>query len=271
MVDQAPLRLVDDDGDSIGTITTDGYTLKPFLNAIGEFVDEARIHFTEDGIHALAVDSTNVSMIDAHVPASAFEDYNLDREHTIGVNVGMCRHLVRRARMHHDDTLTLRVHDRRLYATVTRGYDDSDVITEDRIDLVDPDSIRQEPDIPDLDLTEVDVSLDAFRDVTEHAAATSDYVEYKTNDGALLVESAADTMQSNARIPDAAPADVDVAAIYSEHYLSTILDAVKKAKTESIGVRFGDEMPVFISFTREEDGEELLAGRTMLAPRFRQE
>ena len=266
------LQLHDTDGSTIAELTTDGHTLKPFLNTINQFVDEAKIHFTPDGIHATAVNPANVAALTTTLPADAIENYNVKTDdHTIGVNVGAFRHLIRRARMGSDDSLYLQVHERRLYATVTRGYDDADVVTEDRIDLIDPDSIRQEPDMPELDLHDVDVGIDAFRDVTSHAAATGEYIELKAFNGTLTVSAEDDTRSSSGRVYGAVAEDTEADAIYSRGYVNDLLDALKKGKADSLGVRFAEEMPLMVSFERTGDEGALLEGEAMIAPRLRSE
>lgn len=271
--DASPFRLFDTDGDAVAQITTDGATIKPFLNAIRQVVEECRIHFADDGLRVTAVDPANVFMIDAHLPASAIEEYDRpDGDAEIGVNVASFRYAIRRARMGSDDTLTLRAHERRLYAQVTREYDgDGRLVTEDHIDLIDPDSVRTEPDIPELDLVELDVSRAAFVDATEHADASfSDHIEYTSVDGDLHVSAKGDKAASKAVLEGVAPEDADGNGLYSAEYVEASLTAIRKAKADELAVALGESSPIRFDFERtNDDGETTLSGEMLLAPRVK--
>lgn len=275
--DTGPFRLFDTDGETVAEITTDGATLKPFVNAVRQVVDECRVHFEPDGLRVTAVEPSNVLMINAHLPADAFERYALPNgdDRAIGVNVASFRHAIRRARMGHDDTLELRVAERRLYAHVDRAYDDgTTLVTEDQTDLIDPNSIRMEPEIPDLPLTELALSHEAFVDATEYADADfSDYIEYTVVDGELHVSTKGDTAASKARLAGVASPDTDgLHGLYSSDFLRTVLDAVGKAKADGVTVELGDAFPLRVSFERTDaDGEVTLRGETLLAPRVRKD
>ena len=269
--DAGAFRLFDTDGIEVAQIETNGSTLKPFLNAVRQVVGECRIHFTEDGLRVSAVDPANVFMIRAELPASAFDTYNLPNdEGEIGVDVASFRYAIRRARMNSDDTLELQINDRRLYASIGREYDDgTQVTTEDYVDLIDPDSVRMEPDIPDLDLTPLDVSQEAFVETTEYADASfTDYLKYEVADGDLLVAAKGDAASSKARIKDVTDPDASLGALYSTDYLSDALAAVRKAKADSLTVELGDEFPITLGFERTNDDDDvILSGALLLAPR----
>jgi len=266
--------LFDTDGETVAEITTDGSTLKPFLNAVRQVVDECRIHFEDDGLRVTAVDPANVFMIDVRLPASAFEEYTRPTgTRAIGVNVGSLRYAIRRARMGSDDTLSIKVAERRFYAHVDREYDDgATLVTEDQIDLIDPDSVRAEPDVPELDLTPLDVSREAFEDATEYARADfSDYLEYDTVDGDLHVTTNGDTASSRACLEGATDGNHGhLHGLYSSSYIGSKLDVVRKSKADTLSIELGDSFPIRFDFERTgDDGETILSGETLLAPRIK--
>lgn len=269
---ESPLRLYDTDGERVAEITTDGSTLKPFINALRPIVDEARIHFEPDGIRARAVNPSNVVAIEVKVPAAAFDKYDVTGDgYTAGVNIGAFGHLIRRARMGSDDVLDLRVAERRMYASVARGYDGTNVVTDDRIDLIDPDSIRQEPDLPSLEMHTLTVGKDAFFDATEHASGTHDILTYELDSGDLALDATADTMVTEVRIEDVAPEDADDTVHMDENLLSDVLTSIRRSKADDLTVELGHELPMYFHFDRHRDGEPILLGEMMQAPRIQKE
>lgn len=131
--------------------------LQEFVSAIDAIVDEAVVRIDEDGISASAVDPANVAMAEATLSADAFESFD-GREAALGVDIPRLR-------------------------TVLGGYDDEALVTL-RMDeeakklglasgdysytyaCIHPDSIRTEPDIPELDLS---TTLEIGGDQLSHA------------------------------------------------------------------------------------------------------
>lgn len=270
--DPTPFQMFDTGGETKAQITTDGATIKPFLNSVAEVVGECRLQLTDGGVEVLAVDAANVFMIRATLPASAFDEYHLPNgDATVGVNVGSFRHVVRRARMDSDDVLDLRITDRKLYGSVDRGYgDDTRVVSEDYTELIDPDSLRQSPDIPDLNMVDVDVSHDVFVDATGHVNSKyTSSVKYELEDGDLVVTGPGDTSESKVRITNAADESETAVGMYSKDYVKSVLKILKKSKADAINFRLADDVPFKLGFERTNDGgDTLLDGMLMLAPRI---
>lgn len=263
------LQMYEEAGDTVAQITTDGSTLKPFFNTLRPLIDEAKLHFDGDGLHVIATDRTNVALIDLSLSATAFEEYTLHTDEFVtGVNIGQTRHLIRRARMNSDDTLTLKVAENQLYATVGRGYDNTNVVTEDAIRTLDPDSIRQEPEIPNLNTHEVNCGFDAFRDGVKHVTGLQDEAWFSFDNGDLVVSTDTDTAETSVRFEGVVPEDEEAEIILSETYLTDIFDSLKKGKTDDVTVNIGDEVPIFIDFERERDGETIMEGAAVQAPRI---
>jgi proliferating cell nuclear antigen len=263
-------RLYDDPGADVAEITTDGATIKPFLNAISRVVDEAKVHIDEDGLSVRAVDPANVFMGDVTLQAGAFESYDLSEESTIGVPLGNLQSAVRRARKGSDDELTLSVQQRRLTATVARGYENTDVVSQSTMDLIDPDSIRQEPDIPELD-RDVSLSIDAgaFTDALSYAVGgPSEQVWFKTQQvnqhaTALYLSGETDVMSESVAISDV-DTDATCEAVYSYDYMKQVLGGIGDVEPETITVLFDDEFPITVGMESE---DRPFKAQYFLAPR----
>ena len=263
-------RLYDDPGADVAEITTDGATIKPFLNAIARVVDEAKIHIDERGLSVTAVDPANVFMGEVALQADAFDTFDLAEETTIGVPLGNLQSAVRRARKGADDELTLSIQDRRLTATVARGYDNNEVVSQSTVDLIDPDSVRQEPDVPDLN-RDVSLSLDAnaFTDALSYAVGgPSEQVWFKTQQvnqhaTALYLSGETDVISESVAISDVAT-DATCEAVYSYDYMKQILGGIGDVESETVTIVFDDEFPITVSMGSEDRPFKV---RYFLAPR----
>ena len=240
--------MFDDPGADVAQIVTDGATIKPFLTALSVVGDEVKLRVNEQGIGATLVDPANVFMGDVFLDADAFDTYDLNSPSTLGVNINGLQSLVRRARKGSDDELTLSLREREATATVARGYDGHDVVSNGTMDLIDPDAIRQEPDIPDLNR---DVSLavdaDAFTDALSYAVGESDHVEFAVkgvnqHTNALYLGGETDTRAESVAI-DGIDAETCDGSLYSKDYLKQILSGVTAADPDIVGLAFDTEFP----------------------------
>jgi len=55
--------------------TIEASLLQDVLTALGAFVDEARVHLTDEGLGIKAVDPANVGMTEIRMPTMVFEQY----------------------------------------------------------------------------------------------------------------------------------------------------------------------------------------------------
>jgi proliferating cell nuclear antigen len=144
-------------------------TLQSTLSSVGVLVDECKIHLTDDGLEIRAVDPANVGMVDCSLSAAAFESYETDGG-VIGVNLVRLQDIADMADSAQLVELELDEETRKLRIAV-EGL-------EYTLALIDPESIREEPDLPDLDLpaTIVVEGRDIDRAVTA-ADMVSDHIE----------------------------------------------------------------------------------------------
>lgn len=261
-------RLFDAPGTEVAQITTDGETFKPFVNALTRVDDEARIHINEDGLSVAVVDPANVFMADAHLNAEAFDTYNVSEETTIGANTEALKSLIRRARKGSDDELTLSIQERELTATVSRGYDNHNVVSQGTMGLLNPDSIRSEPDIPSLDWNvnlEVDVS--PFTDALSYAVGVADHVEVSVKGvnqhaNALYLGGETDTRDEMVAI-DNISVDETASSLYSADYVVDMLDGIGDVDVDTVELRLDEEYPMAMGLENAELSVEYL-----LSPRI---
>lgn len=242
-------RLFDSPGADVAEIVTDGSTFKPFVEASARIYDEAKIEVSPEGLRSCVVDPANVCMADVRLDADAFETLDVAQEATIGTNVDELSKLIRRARKGHDDELTLSVQERELTATVGRGYENHNVVSQGELDLIDPDAVRDEPDIPDLNW-DVELSVDRLPlvDALSYAVGASDYTQLSVkgvnqHTNALYIGGEGDIRSESAAIDNI---DTDGTAVskYSTDYVRDILAGLSDSDAETVTVRLDDEYPV---------------------------
>lgn len=238
---------------------------------IGQFTpiaDEGRLHLNEDGLNINIVDPANVMMRSGDYPKALFEEWNTSGG-CLGVNLDRFADVISMADK--DELITLELTSKRRLRVAFDGL-------EYTLALIDPESIRQEPDIPDLDLTAgFEVQARQIKRANKAADMVSDHVGYEAHGpngdhrGQIKVVAEGDTDDVDITWePSEDVTDVTlpsqgktVDSLYSLDYMKDIIKNV--GKDTMFTVRVGDEFPIMLEHTMG-DGRGKVT--TMLAPRI---
>jgi len=235
-------------------------TLRETLDSVSVLVDECKIHLDEDGLSIRAVDPANVGMVDLDLGAAAFESYEADGG-IIGVNLSRLEDIAGMADADQLVQLELDEETRKLHIQIDG--------LEYTLALIDPDSIRQEPDIPDLDLSanvviegrDIDRAVTAADMVSDHIALGVDAA-----DELFYVDAEGDTDDVHLELTRDQLIDLeagDAHSLFSLDYLKDMNKAIPK--DAEVELELGDEYPVKIHFDIAEAQGHVTY---MLAPRI---
>jgi proliferating cell nuclear antigen len=235
-------------------------TLQQTLDAVGTIVDECKIHLEEDGLEMRAVDPANVAMADISLSAEAFESYEADGG-LIGVNLVRLQDIAGMADSDQLVHLELDEEARKLNISI-EGLDYT-------LALIDPESIRQEPDLPDLDLpAEIVIEgRDIDRAVTA-ADMVSDHIELGVDEDAGVFYAKAEGDTDDVEIELDAEDCIDLTpgaalSLFSLDYLDDIESAIRS--DTAVRLELGEEFPVKLHYDIA-DGEGQVT--QMIAPRI---
>jgi len=235
-------------------------TLQATLDSVGVLVDECKIHMEEDGLEIRAVDPANVGMVDLSLSAEAFESYEADGG-LIGVNLVRLQDIAGMADSDQLVHLELDEETRKLHISIDG--------LEYTLALIDPESIREEPDLPDLDLPAniVIEGRDIDRAVTA-ADMVSDHIELGVDDAeeVFYVKAEGDTDDVHLELDTDDLIDLVVGPASSLFSLDYLKDMNKAIPADAeVRMELGEEFPVKMHFDIA-DGEGAVT--FMLAPRI---
>lgn len=262
-------------GESVG-IETSGRVIKPLLEPLTALVDEAKLRFDADGLHVRAVDAANVSMVDLHAHRQAFETYDLraDDELLVGLNLSALESDLSKARIGvtTDDAVWLDVDGTRVRTRIEREYGGTTLTQTAESLTLDPDSIRQEPDLPDLNTThETTVSPRAFAAAVNHVGGRGE-AHLLVRDGRLVMaggtEDPTGEYAATATFDSGVSGDDIEATAYSNDYVLDIAESIADAKADDVTIRWAEEFPMIAEFARTDGEDTLYEGHMMLAPRI---
>lgn len=229
-------------------------------------VEEAKIHMDSDGFHITAVDAANVCMVGpVDFAPRGFEHYESSGRATVGINLVS---LIDRLDPAPKDALvefTLDMETRKLRLS----YDDADLT----LRLIDPDTVRSEPDPADLDLPNtVTLTGERLNYATEITDMVSDhlFVEGRPDDREIVFRGQGDVDDATVSYSDEGVIDAKVneavESVYSLDYMKALVKPIPD--DAEVTLRFGNEFPLKVSW---ESFDGALEVRETLAPRIQSE
>jgi len=234
-------------------------TLRTALDSVSVLVEECKLRLEADGLEIRAVDPANVGMVDLTLSAAAFESYETDGG-VIGVNLSRLQDIAGMADADQLIHLELDEETRKLEIAIDG--------LEYTLALIDPDSIRQEPDLPDLDLAseivlegrDVDRAVTASDMVSDHVALGVD-----DTDELFYVDAEGDTDDVHLELGRDDLIDLTAGSARSLFSLDYLKDMNKAIPNDAeVTMELGEEFPVKMHFDIAEGQGSVTY---MLAPR----
>ncbi len=235
-------------------------TLESALDSVSVLVEECKVRLEDEGLAIRAVDPANVGMVDLTLSADAFESYETDGG-VLGVNLARLEEFVGMADSDQLVELELDEETRKLHVQIGG--------LEGTMALIDPDSIRQEPDLPELDLPaevvlegrDIDRAVTAADMVSDHIALGVDGAEEL-----FYVDAEGDTDDVHLELGREDLIDLtagDARSLFSLDYLKDMNKAIPK--DAEVRMELGEEFPVKMHFDIAEGQGKVTY---MLAPRI---
>lgn len=239
-------------------------TLTDALDPVTALVEECKLQLDDNGLSITAVDPANVGMVDMSIEAGAFETYEASGE-TLGINLDRFTDVLSMADS--GDLVHCELNEE------TRKLDIDIGGLSYTLALIDPDTIRQEPDIPDLDLDATIVlpsdalsrGVTAAQLVGEHITLQAAADDKTFN---MLAEGDTDDVCVTHDGDELLSANVaeSCESLFSLDYLSDMESAIPG--DTQVSLLLGTEFPVKLRYSLD-DGRVSVVN--MLAPRIQSE
>lgn len=265
--------------DAVVSIETGGDPIRSLLRTIRPVAEEVKLRFDSDGLSVKSVDPANVALVDVDVPAEAWDHYECAESVVVGMPLDRLAGALSFARKRAGDgdpvRLDLTGAAPRYRCRVAVVRQDEQVRRVSEFYALDPDNVREEPDIPTLELShQADVALDTFREAAE--SIEYDY-GWLTRDGHTLLFGTQPTRQPDLdeddemvevfEFPESAWGDSDGGdgSLFSLDYLTDLLGGLDAGKADHFSIEFGEEFPAYF---RGEWTDWGFSVTMMLAPRM---
>lgn len=211
-------------------------------------VDECRLHLRKDEVVIRAADAALVALVELSLPASAFDSYRSEGT-VIGVDLEQLLDVVRVA---DDGLLNLELDTERRKLVVESGN------LSYTLGLIDPDAIREDPDLPEIE-PPASVALegaDLDRGI-EAADMVADYLRLRVDEHeeSFRIEAEGDTDDVDLELTREQVDSLSVGtadSLYSLDYLREINRAIPNDSTVELDL--GEEFLVRLQYERSDSG-----------------
>lgn len=233
--------------------------IKDIAETVKLIVDEAVFSVSESGMKIVAVDPANVALIKVDVSLDAFDAFEAT-EGKLGVDVVKLVDLIDSA--NNDDVIELDLDETEHKLRIVMGK------LSYKMGLLDPSSLRKEPNIPSLDLpTYVVLKGEEIKRAVKASEKVGDYVTFGVRDDVFFVEAVGDTDKVSLELTKDQVIDLKLGgnvtrSSFSIVYLSSIVKSV--AKASDVTIYLGEDMPMILRY-KLADGRVVID--YLLAPR----
>ncbi len=236
--------------------------LQSSIDAVGVFVDECKVRVDSEGLSVKAVDPANVGMVELDVAADSFEEYEADDE-LLGLNLTKFDDIIGMAKAGDVVLLELDPETGKLKIQI-----DGLRYT---LSLIDPDSIHQEPNVPDLDLPgEVVLAGAEINRGIKASGMVSDHMAFGVEDDSFYMSAEGDQDDVRVDLTEdeviSLVAEEDARSLFSLDYLESMAKAIPSDAQVTLHV--GTDFPVRMEFELSGGDAEV---RYLLAPRIENE
>ncbi len=215
--------------------------LKDSILIISELVNTANIKIMKDRIELIAMDPANVAMVVFKLLSSAFSEYTVLEEKTIGVNLTSLTQIMKRVKP--TDVLTLELDERKNRLNVTLIG-----ATAKRFELALLDIEQKEQRIPNLKFNvKVETNTLMFNEAIEDMDIISDSLSLGANVDKFIVQSEGSISTGKVEVSSDEETNINVIgepvnSRYSVEYMKKIIKGSKLAN--NVTLEFGQDYPL---------------------------
>lgn len=233
-------------------------------NQNSALLHEAKVHFDSDGVHVTAVDAATVAQFDdTTLSPRAFEAYTAEGQAVIGIAFDNLIDKLGPASK--DELVEFEVDMATRHLRLRYGS------AEVTLAMIDPETVRSEPDSPDLDLPNtVTLTGAQLRRAVEVTKMVGDHIDIEADPDSREVtfRSQGDTDDADVTYDDADLDDPTVVAeetvsIYSLGYLDALTKPIPD--DSAVTLTFGEDLPMYLDW---EAFDGAFTVRQMIAPRI---
>jgi len=215
------------------------------ISTIAELIDEGIFKINKEGISMVAADRAMVAVVDFQILATAFDKFDVDQDHSVGMNVANLLSVLKRATA--EDKATFNLQDAKLEIVLENASRRRFVIP--LLDI----SQEEVPPIDQLEFTcKAEVKPGILQSGIADAEIVADSVLFEADRNRFGMRAEGDISSAQLELEKGNQSlldlktDGDIKARYPLEYLKKIIKASKIAN--SVSLEWGQDYPMKLSF-----------------------
>ncbi|MFB6145249.1 MAG: proliferating cell nuclear antigen (pcna) [Candidatus Nanohaloarchaea archaeon] len=235
------------------------------MKTISDLISEGLFQLTDDGIKLIAADPAMVALVDFQIEKDVFEEYELDEENKVGLNLENFYSILRRANS--SDTLTFEISEDESKFHITMENSSTRDFSLPILNL-------SEDDIPSTDQLEFNVTAEletlVIESAIKDALVVGDSVTISANSNEINIVAEGDQSNVDFTISSGSEGVLELEgseakSMFSLDYLNSMVGAKKLSNV--VEVRLGNDFPMRMNF----DVPEQARLSFVLAPRIEED
>lgn len=230
--------------------TVDAVSMVDIFKTLNGFIPEVTLDFTEEGLKISGIDASKVVLINVFLPKSYFDEYDVNGEEKVGVNLEDLTDLL--SGVTKNDSLAFSGEDSMLTVEIEGEYYRKFAIPRLQVESVElPQTDLEFPFRAKLITPTFTEIISGFEDLG------ADAVRFKSNDGKLTLTAYSDVVEStielsteNGGLLEAEGSDAE--SVYGLEYLANTT-RLKRA-SGSMEIRFGTQLPLKLRYEMPQGG-----------------
>lgn len=236
--------------------------LKELIAPIYMVADECVLNVNESGISAKVVDRGNVEMIKVDYPAEMFETFEIEAPTKIGLEIAPFLRKIK----YNEPKAIIDISTSNTSSPI--GIESTMLLDcdgfQDKICLIDPQSIRKEPKIPEMNLTsKMTIPLNRMIKILNKSNYSKGkkehtYIIFEIRDGKFITETT--ELHLTKSITELPSITGEAKSLYAA---DNLLKLCKSIKSKTIDIKLGKDYPIIIKFDVADKGK----AEFLVAPR----
>ena len=231
---------------------------RDIVNTVSSIIEEAPFEVKKQGIYMRAMDPSHISMLDIEIPKEMFDEFSIDKEISLGIDMDEMRKIMYRAKP--SDILVMNAEESKIHMTF---------IGESKrkfglpiIDVLDKRS--KLPEIPFI--ATVKLNSDIFQDGIKDASVVADHITFEARKDSFLIKAQGDTSDIETVNEKDSMIEYDVKENAKATFNLSYLSDISKSIYGTMVIKLGSDVPLMLEFDIDKAKVKFV-----LAPRIERE
>ena len=231
---------------------------RDIVNTVSSIIEEAPFEVKEQGIYMRAMDPSHISMLDIEIPKEMFDEFSIDKEISLGIDMDEMRKIMYRAKP--SDILVMNAEESKIHMTFIGE-------SKRKFGLPIIDVLEKRSKLPEIPFTAtVKLNSDIFQDGIKDAAVVADHITFEARKDSFLIRAQGDTSDIETVNEKDSMIEYDVKEIAKATFNLSYLSDISKSIYGTMVIKLGSDVPLMLEFDIDKAKVKFI-----LAPRIERE